>query len=426
MGTYKNRSRKPGQQIQAPRKSVLSLSLLVGMLLTLVVPAASKGEEPVIVYTPNPLFTTLFGPAKADILLRPSNFLPCKGGPIALCYYSGPEPLDPSQPDLSCEVTDDGQFANCKCVEIPSGPYFVDINAILDEKMYLRTVKKCGKEGFDCRGQPNMAPVCMAINDKMLFARDGADRISTFSFALNSSQGFNIEGTSCNKSRYAGCMTAPCKRTDKSVEICDSSGEVCSSYPVDVCACPTFDGQYQVGKEGAECDIGEGLPGSNVWSAAFNPLQAETTPSPACIPDIPNDDKGCPLLAKIPGSDPPEPVIPRSVPDNISCKKVCAEYRQSRQAGIEVGFTCDATLCTATGKDFGLVKDACTGLVQNGKISEILLLETEVECSCCASQICGCEPDAPTNAKIYMLNDRQRRLNITPQCDINGTLCGAL
>ena len=39
--------------------------------------------------------TTSYGPAKADILLNKSNFVPCFGGPIALCYYSGPEGDDP-------------------------------------------------------------------------------------------------------------------------------------------------------------------------------------------------------------------------------------------------------------------------------------------------------------------------------------------
>jgi hypothetical protein len=94
------------------------------------------------------------------------------------------------------------------------------------------------------------------------------------------------------------------------------------------------------------------------------------------------------------------------------------------QNGVQVGFTCDATLCTATGKDLDLVDEACAGLKYD-KIGETLLLETEVGCSCCASQICGCEPDAPTSSEIYMLNQLQRDRNITPQCDINGTLCGA-
>src|SRR6202158_6376683 len=31
-------------------------------------------------------WTTGFGPAYADITVAPSNFLPCRGGPFALCY----------------------------------------------------------------------------------------------------------------------------------------------------------------------------------------------------------------------------------------------------------------------------------------------------------------------------------------------------
>src|SRR5215813_11055290 len=92
-----------------------------------------SGAGPSVPFTPNPLFTTPFGPAYADIVLRPSNFLPCEGGPIALCYYSGApadSSQDPPRPDIPCTLTDDGKFANCKCLEIPHGPYFVDINAI--------------------------------------------------------------------------------------------------------------------------------------------------------------------------------------------------------------------------------------------------------------------------------------------------------
>jgi len=397
--------------------------LLLCLLFAFVAPG-SHAAEPVVPFTPNPLFTTPFGPAKADILLRPSNFLPCEGGPIALCYYSGPQPSDSSQPDLSCDVTNNGKFANCRCIEIAYGPYFVDINAILDLDMYERTVRVCGKDGVDCRGEPNRAPVCRAINANRLIA--GADTISTFSLALNSADPneFGIGQTNCpvdvgETALYAGCMTAPCKRTTDSISI---NG---SAYPIDECACPTFDGRYQVGQDlddpGSECVLGEGAPGDHVWSAAYNPLLGGTTPSPGCIPDAPGDT-GCPLLSAVPGSDPPEPIIPEK-PDNISCGKVCAEYRQSRQAGVEVGFTCDATLCTATGKDFDLVNDACSGLGK-GPISEILLLETEVGCSCCASQICGCEPRPQTNAEILELNKRQRDRSITPQCNLNGTLCG--
>jgi hypothetical protein len=401
--------------------------LFLVFLLFAFVALEGHAEEPVISFTPNPLLTTPFGPAKADILLRASNFLPCVGGPIALCYYSGPQPSDASQPDLSCDVTSDGGFANCRCIEIPHGPYFVDINAILDVDMYARTVKVCGKDGVDCQRERNSAPVCRAINENRFIA--GADTISTFSLALDTADPseFKIGQTNCpvavdETALYAGCMTAPCTRTTDSIQI---NG---SAYPIDECACPTFDGRYQVGQTLAQpndpdsgCVLGDGEPGDKVWSAAYNPLLGDTTPSPGCIPDAPTG-KGCPLLSAVPGSDPPEPIIPAK-PGNISCGKVCAEYRQSRQADVEVGYTCDATLCTATGKDFQLVKDACTGLRQ-GTISEILLLETEVGCSCCASQICGCQPGPQTNAQILELNKRQRDRNITPQCNLNGTLCG--
>jgi hypothetical protein len=38
----------------------------------------------------NTCMTTSYGPAWADILVKPENFLQCKGASIALCYYSGP------------------------------------------------------------------------------------------------------------------------------------------------------------------------------------------------------------------------------------------------------------------------------------------------------------------------------------------------
>ena len=54
----------------------------------------------------------------------------------------------------------------------------------------------------------------------------------------------------------------------------------------------------------------------------------------------------------------------------------------------------------------------------------MLRLETEVGFSCAASQICGCAPKKETNDEIYNLNESQRERGISPQCDLNGTLCG--
>jgi len=57
-------------------------------------------------------------------------------------------------------------------------------------------------------------------------------------------------------------------------------------------------------------------------------------------------------------------------------------------------------------------------------ISEIVKAETAAQCSRCASQLCGCAADQKTDKAIFSLNQRQRDLGITPQCDTNGTLCG--
>ena len=350
----------------------------------------------------NTLPTTQYGPPWADILVQPENFLECKGAPIALCYYSGPGPVTP------CEL--DGQgLANCTCYEIPSGPsYFVDINAILNLDVYLDTVSICGHDGSNClpRGQHH-APVCDAINKNTLVP--GADLISTFSLFLE--QEIPISQTTCaTPAPYAGCMTAPCKRT--------GNIDPATGLPLVQCACPIFDGPYQVGQDlgqtGQQCVLGDNL----VWSAAFAPFEDGTIfpTTPTCFPDAPGAS-GCPLLSPNP------PVIP-SPPADVSCKKVCAEYKRSNQAGVEIGFTCDATLCTATKDDFDLVQEACAGLGQSS-VSEILKLETEVGFSCAASQICGCEPKKKTNEKIFRLNESQRTRGISPQCDQNGTLCGA-
>jgi hypothetical protein len=430
MPTYQSRCRVPEQQLKALQECLRGWGFLVGMLLTLgVAPDFSYAEPPppLFDYTPNPIHTTPYGPAQADIVLNHPNFVPCFGGPIALCYYSGPEP-NQGEPDLSCVVTEDGEFANCRCVEIPLGIYKVDINGILDKEIYQETVKKCGESGADCQNDPNMAPVCAAIENKQFLpdAVPTPDIISTFSLALASDPGFGIGQTNCPQEGdpvpYAGCMTAPCVHTDETFSLCN--GEVCNDVSIDICTCPNFTGKYQVGQDSAMCNIGNGDPGANIWSAAFNPT-VDKISQVSCAPDA-FGNSACPLLPPLVGSDPKEPVIPEK-PKNISCGKVCAEYRDI-QNGVEVGFTCDATLCTVSPlTDDLLVEDACSGLGDGNKgISEILKLELEIGCSCCASQICGCEPSQVTNDKILELNERQRAKGIEPQCDYNGSLCGGL
>lgn len=339
-------------------------------------------------FIPNVFWTTQYGPAYADILLQKENFLACKGGPFALCYYSGPEPV-------ACIPTEDGRFANCRCYEIAYGPYYVDINSILNLNVYLETVRKCGSDGSLCT-ETNSAPVCRYINRGKLIP--GADLISTFSFNCVPTQG--IGQTNCATASYAGCMTAPCYRTG-------TAGIV-------ECKCPIYEGPYQVGEFGAQCDLALDL----VWSAAYNPnVAGKTYPELAsCVPDAPGEI-GCPLY--VPGTT----VLP---PDSgVDCNEVCNEYAACQTStGLETGFACDATLCTANCGDRDLVSLACSGL-QDCDISEIIKAEQAAQCSCCASQLCGCTSNTQTDKAIARLNQLQRDRGIIPQCDQNGTLCGS-
>jgi hypothetical protein len=201
----------------------------------------------------NTLPTTPYGPPWADVLMKPENFLECKGAAIALCYYSGPGPTTPCTPDGL-------GLANCTCYEIPKGqPYLVDINAILNRDVYLKTVAACGKDGGLCRPTGSRpAPVCEAIDNNTLIP--GADLISTFSRYLEKQ--IAINPTTCaTPAAYAGCMTAPCKRTGKI--------DPKTRLPLVQCGCPTFTGPYQVGTtiNQEQCV----LEGNYVWSAAYTP-----------------------------------------------------------------------------------------------------------------------------------------------------------
>lgn len=330
-------------------------------------------------------WTTPYGPAYADVVTSTTQYLPCRGGPIALCYYAGPNP----EP---CLPTANGRFADCSCFEIPYGPYFVLETAILNHFVYEETVAVCGEDGSRCT-EPNSAPVCAAINENRLIP--GADLISTFSLACVPTEG--LGQTSCGAMPYGGCMTAPCYRTRGSSTV--------------TCQCPTFNGPYQVGETGAQCT----LPSPLVWSAAFNPAETGTAPAPAgCVPDAPGG-LGCPLLS-----------ASTTLPPGTNCAAVCNEYvscRSPTNVNIETGFTCDATLCTAECNDQDLVKDACSGL-SSCNLAAIVALETAASCSCCASQLCGCPANLSTRVAIGKLNALQAQRGIQSQCAINGTLCG--
>lgn len=333
-------------------------------------------------------------PAFANIVLEPENFIWCKGGPYALCYYSGP---DDGSTNLSCKVSKDGLFADCDCFEIPWGAYFVDINSILNYPIYQETIEVCGTDGAECSGPSNVnkAPVCQAINANALIP--GADMVSTFSFDCVPENG--LGQTDCQANLYAGCMTAPCKRTgaDGIVE----------------CSCPLYNGPYQVGStiEAEECVLGNNL----VWSSAYSPTGTTIPPQSPCIPDAPGGN-GCPILT---------PVFAPASPED--CIGICEAYACQNDQGIMPGYTCDATLCTGECNERDLISEACEDLgdCPAAGIIAIAQLEAKKGCSCCASQLCGCTPNEDTCQAMYDLNQRQRDLNIIPQCDVNNTLCGS-
>ena len=409
-----------GRQVQGPsarRSNYRLLCLIIGMLFAAGCGGDSSAPQaaPTLVhFVPNSHafwsnpqnWTTSYGPAYANILLQASNFVPCRGGPFALCYYSGP---NSGSEGLSCKLTPDGNYANCQCFDIAYGVYFVDINAILNYSVYQNTIAKCGADGSGC-ATLNSAPVCQSVNQGTLIPNAGV--FSAFSFDCVPTNG--IGQTSCANAPYAGCMTAPCSKPD-------NSGIV-------QCSCPVFDGPFQIGQNDEACTLGDDL----VWSAAYAPPPAAgssstpaaalgeksgTAPSPgACVPDAPGS-AGCPLYVPSSTSLPPG--------SGVNCQTVCNEYSTCFQTGgIQAGLTCDSTLCTDECNDRDLVGKACAALPKCD-VSEIIKAEEAAQCSCCASQLCGCEPNTQTNAMIASLVQQQRALGVKPQCDINGTLCGS-
>lgn len=391
------------------------------------------------VYQFNDTQTTSLGPAYANIVEQASNFLKCtppKGRSFsyALCYYSGPaQPTgnNPNNPALPCQLSKDGKVANCTCYAISNtgvgakSPYLVDINAISNRYVYDQSVQTCGENGADCPSADSEVPVCEAINTNLLVP--GADLISVFSpLYSNEYSSSSAPVTQCS-GLYAGCMTAPCKRTGQF----DAQGNELVS-----CACPVYNGPYQIGQANQNCDANPQTKGKAkyVWSAAYNPGQQPLPlPDAQCTPDQAGKN-GCPLY------DPNNPVNTQALDPNGSlCQNVCASYQTSTPVtpGLQVGFSCDATLCTTIGIGQGkgydpspkaqaaLASQACQGVGKMASFAQIALVESLANCSCCASQVCGCAtPNAQTNEAISGLNQLQRNQTIDPQCDINGTLCG--
>jgi hypothetical protein len=331
---------------------------------------------------------TEYGPAWADVALEPSDFVPCFG-PYALCYYA------------DCAVAPDGRVSDCPCYEW-FGTSYVLTTAILNADLYQATISQCTADPASCQ-VPNGAPVCAAINDATFL--NGAERISTFSFYRAMEEPIGNMDCTDMPGLYAGCMTAPC------------FGPV-TTNPEDrtatiQCDCPNYDGPFQIGKSGLSCDIAP-----RAWSAAYHPNAKPPDPCDmvvGCVPDAPEDSCGCPLYDS--GT-----VLPPN--SGIDCGLVCQQYDGCvKGTELELGYTCDATLCTSNSRD--LIFEACLGL-QDCDLSEIFKAEQAAGCSCCASQLCHCEPNVQTNLAITGLNAAQRDEGDTPQCDINGTLCGTI
>lgn len=337
--------------------------------------------------------TTAYGLPWADVTTSSSDWITCFG-PYALCYYANCTP-DPS-----------GLTADCPCYST-FGTNFVDINAILNNDVYNETKAFCTNDPAACH-TPNQAPVCQSLMSGSFM--QGAVNFSTFSLYRATKEPIGLTDCTSQPGLYAGCMTAPCFGA--------TTEDTTNGTSTIQCDCPLYDGPFQVGQNNLSCDDGD-----RVYSAAYNLIPPPSTPPSAscemidgCIPDAPPENCGCALYVS-------STVTTLPANSGVDCVKVCQEYDSCQGKGnIEVGYTCDATICTSEKTD--LILDACDGL-QNCDLSEIFKAESAAQCSCCGSQLCGCSPNTATDHKIKTLDADQRSNGETPQCDINGTLCGS-
>ncbi len=336
--------------------------------------------------------TTAYGPAWADVTTSTSDWITCKG-PYALCYYA----------NCTAKPGAYNTVANCSCFET-FGTNYVDMNAILNNDVYNETKAFCANDPAACH-QPNQAPVCASLASGAFM--QGADAFSTFSFYRSTKEPIGLTDCTTQPALYAGCMTAPCFNPT-------SAGT--DDTTMIECQCPTYNGPFQVGMDNLSCD-----EAPMIYSAAYNaappPPSNKCSLLSSCVPDAPEEDCGCPL--ETPGTT----VLP--VGSGVNCTTVCQEYNTcfgsgTTTSGIQVGYTCDDTLCTSNKSD--LLMTSCNGL-QNCDISEIFKAESAAGCSCCASQLCNCEANTSTLNKLKLINDSQP--TGTTQCSVNGTLCGS-
>jgi len=213
--------------------------------------------------------------AWADVSEKPDNFLACRlsrTGPTALCFYSGV----PGSPYFTpkCTFSQAKNAAECDCYKISAAETtysYVLITSILNKKVYDETVAACGADGKGCRnytlpGDPTKpeAPVCDAIRNKTLFS--GASIISDYSdkipeLANVEGKGSTVCPTGGGANLYAGCMTAPCKRTGKTDKM--------TGLPIVKCTCPTYNGPNQVGNPQLPVGGYSCSPTPFVWSSSY-------------------------------------------------------------------------------------------------------------------------------------------------------------
>lgn len=231
--------------------------------------------------------TSSYGPARADLVTAPTNFLYCEHSRYALCFFSGPPEKTGREPHnraLPCVLSANGTTADCTC-QVFTGVSYVDINGILNFGAWQETVQACGPLGAGCRNMTKCAkdptssdctslaipPVCKYVSAQNpekpeVSLMPKADMISTFSFAMTPNYPINppVDCTQVENPLYAGCMTAPCFLPSGAPRP-PKDGD-----PIQ-CQCPTFAGPYQVGEAGQSCTIPSSGGKSYVWSAAYNP-----------------------------------------------------------------------------------------------------------------------------------------------------------
>ncbi|HEV8238767.1 MAG TPA: hypothetical protein VGS57_05330 [Thermoanaerobaculia bacterium] len=242
----------------------------------------------------SPCYTTPYGPAEADVILSPTNFLYCEHSRYALCFFSGPPQAtgrNPHNKELPCVLSADGTTANCTCQVYTSGPSYVDINGILNNGAWKETVQTCGTTGAACKNlltcgkdptsdacqKGQVPPVCqyvLAQNSEHpeVGLMGKADMVSTFSFAMSADYPMQPQ-TDCTANgggAYAGCMTAACFFAPDAPRPPQDGDTI-------QCQCPVYHGPFQVGQSGQSCTIPSSDGKSYVWSAAYNPKAGSGT-----------------------------------------------------------------------------------------------------------------------------------------------------